>query len=146
MSDRNFLLLSVKPRFVDLIVDGLKTVELRRVRPRVKAGCTVIIYSTSPVCSVVATCRVQGVLSDSRDRLWSAVGDQASVPYQLFDEYFKGKTIGHAISLADVFPLESPLGLEELREKWSGFRPPQSYRYIPSDKIDIFRQKANCSP
>jgi len=46
------LLLSIKPRYADSIFNGSKTVELRRVRPQIGAGGLVMVYVSSPRCSL----------------------------------------------------------------------------------------------
>ena len=43
------LLLSLKPRYADLVFDGLKKVELRRRSPKNMKGRDVFIYVTNPV-------------------------------------------------------------------------------------------------
>ena len=59
------LLLSLKPRYADAILSGAKTIELRRTRPNIKVPALALIYSTSPVRSLVGSCCVESI--DSRD-------------------------------------------------------------------------------
>ncbi|WP_237302536.1 ASCH domain-containing protein [Streptomyces sp. S063] len=48
------LLLSLHPRFATAILNGEKTVELRRQRVAVPPGTPVIIYATSPTMALTA--------------------------------------------------------------------------------------------
>ena len=72
------LLLSIHPRYADLILSGEKTVELRRRRPRIKSGPG-LIYATSPRMELVAMFRIEGVISVPLVLLWQAVRDAAGV-------------------------------------------------------------------
>ena len=45
---KNFLLISIKPEYAQKILDGEKTVELRKTRTRLKPGDIVLVYVSSP--------------------------------------------------------------------------------------------------
>ncbi len=124
------LLLSVKPRYAERIVEGTKTVELRRVRPRVAPDQRVLIYSSSPRMELVATGFVVRVEAAAPSRMWSRVKDVAGITRSEYRRYFDGAGHAVAIWLRDVQPLETPVALHELRQRWPGFRPPQSYCYV----------------
>ena len=56
------VLMSIRPQYASKILDGRKTVELRRKFPEVGAiGATVLIYSSSPVKAIVGTARIKKV-------------------------------------------------------------------------------------
>jgi len=134
MSD-HALLLSVHKRFADGIFSGEKTVELRRVRPRLHEGDLVVIYVCTPVKALWGIARADGVLCASPASLWSKVQDKAGVTRKEFDEYYRGADKAFAIQLCQVVPFGTPISLEELRAKWPGFRPPQSYWYVSSSLL-----------
>ncbi len=69
-ASRAALLVSIRPQFAEMIIDGRKTVELRRVRPRVDPGAVIFIYSTTPIQAIVAICLVERIVSDSRATVW----------------------------------------------------------------------------
>jgi predicted transcriptional regulator len=55
--------LSIRPTYVERILDGRKTIELRRRFPTSAAcGSSVLVYSTSPVQSLVATASLESVI------------------------------------------------------------------------------------
>jgi hypothetical protein len=55
---RRDVLVSIRPNFASKILDGDKTVELRRKFPEVGAmGMTALIYSSSPVSAIVGYAR-----------------------------------------------------------------------------------------
>ena len=63
---RETLLLSIRPTFVERIIDGTKTAELRRVRPTVRPGQDVLIYGSSPTMLFDANAERAQVLFDIR--------------------------------------------------------------------------------
>jgi len=58
-SDGHVLLLSIQPKYANLIFEGKKTTELRRVRPRVNQGDFVLIYVSSPDKVLLGSCEVE---------------------------------------------------------------------------------------
>lgn len=47
--------MSVKPQYAELLLSGVRTFELRRVRPKIAAGGLVLIYASSPATQMVGT-------------------------------------------------------------------------------------------
>jgi predicted transcriptional regulator len=129
------LLLSIRPEFADKIFKGEKTAELRRRRPRVNKGDWVYVYVASPVKVLRGAFRVAKVIDDVPNRLWRKVRRIAGVTRQQFDRYFEGAERAFAILLEEVRHLAQSVDLTWLRKKWPGFRPPQSYRYVPISKL-----------
>ncbi|MGM5595168.1 ASCH domain-containing protein [Corynebacterium glucuronolyticum] len=115
------LLISTRPTFVEQILTGTKTVELRRKKPQLRPGATVYIYATAPVKAVVARAQLAGIVSLPPARLWEEVGE--------FFHYFAGCSIGHGLVLSSVEKLAEPVTMVELREY--GIAVPQSWRYLP---------------
>jgi predicted transcriptional regulator len=132
MPDPRALLVSVKPVYAELLLSGAKTVELRRVRPNVEAGCEVLLYASSPTMEMVGTARVQAIDVDTPDAIWRRHAPATGVDRATFDDYFRGAALAVAITLTDTCRLQSRVPLAELRQRISGFRPPQSFRYLGS--------------
>lgn len=128
MSDGRGLLLSLKPRFAASILDGTKTVELRRTLPRISAGARVVLYSSSPRREIVGHAVVDAVVSAAPAHLWEAVGDRSAVTRAEFDEYFHDSHLGVALHLREVQAVPVPVPLSALRS--AGLEPPQSWRYV----------------
>ena len=49
LDQERMIVLSLKPRFADVVLAGKKTVELRRAEPKIVVPTRALIYSTSPV-------------------------------------------------------------------------------------------------
>lgn len=129
------LLVSVRPRFAALLLTGEKTVELRRVAPTVQAGATIAIYASSPTCELVGTGNIVTIATASPESIWDSHGHRTGLTRPEFDAYFDGASTAAAIEVEDVKPLPSQRSLAELRERLSGFRPPQSFRYLTPGQL-----------
>jgi len=130
---RRVLLLSIHPRYTDSILSGTKTVELRRTRPRVQPGDSVLIYASSPVKAIVGGFVVDGLIQAQPAGLWDRVKHLAGVSQAEYDGYFSGVAVGYGIRIAHPWRLPDPVGLEALRARRPSFRPPQSYSYLLAD-------------
>lgn len=128
------MLLSVHPRHVDAILAGEKTTELRRTRPTAPVGTPVLIYATSPVAAIVATCRLAAVRSADAESLWPSVARSSAVTREEFDAYFGGGRSAHALELADVARLGVPVSLAHMRSG-GAFQPPQTWHLLDGDGL-----------
>lgn len=130
MSDRNrALLLSVKPRFAESILDGTKVAEIRRQRPAVQPGTLVIIYATRPIGAIAGTARISGVSYGSPSDMWAHHHMHVKIGKSDFDSYLAGASVAYILLLAEVQRLVPLLTLEQMQTVTS-FQPPQSYRYV----------------
>lgn len=129
------LLLSIHPKYVDAILLGEKSIELRRRKPRIKSG-PMLIYASSPRMELAAEAWVESVTQAPLNLLWQAVRYEASVSRNEFDAYFNGLELGTALHLKRVRPLADTISLERLRELWQGFHPPQGFRYLREAELE----------
>ena len=83
------LLLSVRPKFAESILNGSKTAEIRRQRPDVRPGTLVIIYATKPKGAIVGTARVSGMSQGSPDEIWKRHKAQVGISREDFDSYLE---------------------------------------------------------
>jgi predicted transcriptional regulator len=120
--------LSVRPVYVERILSGEKTVELRRRFPNLSNSCRVLLYSTSPVQAIVCRAELKEVSHHSLHSLWKHFSDAIGVTRQEFNAYFAGVDNGYALRLSKVRALAQPLHLSDLARDYA-FHPPQSYCY-----------------
>jgi predicted transcriptional regulator len=131
------VLVSIRPFYASKILDGRKTVELRRRFPEVgTVGALALIYSSSPVRAIVGYARIKMVLKLPLSQLWKEHGTAACISKKEFDAYFVGLRFGFAIVLEGVGTLKRELKAAEL-EMQLGIVPPQSYRYVTDDCIAL---------
>lgn len=128
------LLLSLHPRFATSILDGHKSVELRRQRVAVAPGTTVVLYATSPVMALVGTARVARVDTATPAEVWKQHRADTGISRAEYDAYMDGAAQASALLLESAERLEEPVPLAHLRAG-GAFHPPQSYRYIAEDAL-----------
>lgn len=122
------LWLSIHPRWAAAILDGRKSVELRRRAPSVERGAEAVLYSTSPESQVVGSAVVEAIVELPIDELWEEYGERADISQHDFAGYFAGSDRGAAIELSSVNRLENPIGLGSIRD--AGLEPAQGWRYL----------------
>lgn len=123
------LVLSLKPRFAEAILDGTKTVEVRRVMPRITVPTLALLYASGSVRALVGTCVVRSVARYPADELWQLHGADTALSRTEFNAYLQGRDSGVALLLESPEPLAAPIPLNTLRQA-HGFRPPQSLAYV----------------
>jgi predicted transcriptional regulator len=121
--------LSIRPTYMERILAGRKTIELRRRFPtEIEPKSLVLLYSTSPVQSIVASAHLAAVSQLSLRQLWQQFGDASAVTRDEFNAYFHGTTQGCALHLSRVQAFDTPIHLTDLVRRFE-FSPPQSYCY-----------------
>ncbi|NUN65079.1 ASCH domain-containing protein [Pseudanabaena biceps] len=135
-SDGYVLLLSLQPRYAELIFNETKKAELRRIRPRVDRGDFLFIYVCSPEKVLLGSCEVKEVMQSSPNNLWKLVNKDSGLKKAEFLEYFDGVSTGYAIFVQNVQKFNQPIKLSRLQQEWDGFHPPQSYRYLTIEEVD----------
>jgi predicted transcriptional regulator len=121
--------LSIRPTFIERILSGDKTIELRRRFPtEIGSDSAVLLYSTSPVQSIVGIAHLEAVKHRPLGQLWRQFGAAAAVTRVEFDAYFQQATHGFALQLRDVRRFSQPIHLTDLVRRFE-FSPPQSYCY-----------------
>lgn len=134
------VVLSLKPRFAEAILTGVKTVELRRTEPKIETPMLALLYAASPMRSLVGTCIVTSVRSADLVDLWHEHGHEASLSYHEFQQYFEEVHKGTALTLTKPQAFNRRVKLQDLRAEWEGFRPPQSFAYVDAQTGDRFIQ------
>lgn len=131
------ILLSVKPKYASLIVDGSKLVELRRAVPAQAVG-TIAIYSSSPVQAIVALADVREIIEASPSKLWAIAKDNGGgLTRTELITYFASKKTGFAIMLHNVRVYSKPVRPEKI---FKSFSAPQSFRYLTAKELKRLEQ------
>ena len=129
------LVLSIRSPHAESILAGKKTVELRRVKPRLSDGDWVLVYVPTPRKELIGAFEVEGVLEGAPALLWEAVNAGAAVPRETFDEYYAGAVVAYGILIRRAVRFAQTLPLSSLRTRLPGFRAPQSYRYLDRSEV-----------
>lgn len=140
------ILFSVRPVHAEKILMGTKTVEVRRRFSHcLPPGIRAFIYSTSPIQALIGAAEIRTVQRLSLKDMWERHGQAVCLGKEEFEAYFSGCKHGYAIFLERAKPLERPLPLSELRERF-GFEPPQSYLYASRHLSNLFENEQPQSP
>jgi predicted transcriptional regulator len=126
------ILISIKPRYADLILEGSKRVELRRTIPAQRVGI-IAIYSSSPVQSIVALAKVKETIEASPTKLWAISKENGGglTKAELL-EYFNLKKTGYALILENVRIFAKPVSPATVFKK---FTAPQSFKYLLPNEL-----------
>lgn len=117
------VLMSIRPAYAEAILDGTKTVELRRRRPSFTAGTHVLIYSSSPHQEIQGAFQVGGILAEEPQALWERIGQRTGIDRETFDAYFAGCPVAYAIEIKNA---------RRVKPTRLSIRPPQSYLFLRS--------------
>ena len=134
------LLVSLKPRYADLIFEGVKRAELRRRALAQMERRDVFVYVTSPIMVLRGGFRIGEVWIGTPQDIWKEVSKRACVNKDDFDAYFASQTMAYALEITDVWEFANPPGLSLLRRRFDNFVVPQSWRYVKHEEHQAFRK------
>lgn len=124
------VLISIKPKYTDLIVAGSKTVELRRSWPPNDVHA-MVIYSSAPVQKLVAIAYIDHIEEKDVKGLWDlAQRHGGGVTEKELKEYISGKKTAFGLMIKSVDVAEQQVDPKEL---FPEFTPPQSFLYLPPE-------------
>ena len=120
------ILLSIKPKYVQKIMEGSKQYEFRKqiFKKEVEKA---YVYESSPVMKIVGVFTIGKIIHKNPQELWNELKGCAGITENEFFEYFKGKKTGIAIEIKDFTKLEKPINPKDIIKT---FRPPQSFCYL----------------
>ena len=130
MDNEKHILISLEARHADKIFSGSKQVELRRRTMHVEPGTTVWIYAKLPIGSIIGRVKIVSVHALSPTEIWRQYGKISGLSKSEFFEYFSGIKKGFALVLEDAERLNSYLSLEDIREIYDSFQPPQFFAHL----------------
>ncbi len=130
MPNEQTLLMSLKPEFAELILQGRKTVELRRKFSKKYEGATIVFYITQPVQQFMFTATITQVDHSQKKYLWSMYKQECGITQAGFEHYFSGADYGYAILLSNVKLIPNQLDLEHAKNIYPQLRPPQSFQRL----------------
>jgi predicted transcriptional regulator len=124
------IVISVKEEYLMMILNGEKTIELRRKAINVPPGSRVWLYAKSPVAHINACATVKQVVTASPSVVWNRYRSEVGISRDEFNSYFEGSATACAMLLADVRRIAPALKLSELRLRLKGFHPPQFFKKL----------------
>lgn len=132
------ILLSIKPKYADLILAGSKRVEFRRSWAAHDVSM-VVLYSSSPIQKIVGIVEVNNVVVASPTSLWNICTESGGgLTRSELRSYFSGKSRGVAVRLGKVREFIKHV---DPKTVISNFVPPQSFRYLDANEHSILENK-----
>ena len=135
-------LISVRPTWADafFLDRNPKTIELRKGNfgTSLKAGDSIVIYSTLPVGEAIGTVKVIKRERLPLDRLWqtSQQGRLAKVSQAQFNAYYAQQESGIGVWVEAAELLPKPIALSKLRQNWGHrWQPPQQIQQLTDDRM-----------
>jgi len=132
------LLISVKPRFARALLEGRKTVEVRRRFPDLPVGTVVVIYASSPERAVLGAVRLKYVMRVDPNEVWGLHAGDIEIDEHALIEYLAGATESTLLKVESPEVWARPVSLATLRDTL-GLDAPQSFRYINSEQVALMR-------
>ena len=126
----NDALISIKPKYVDKILNGQKAVEIRTRKVNLHKNAKLWIYSTLPKASIQTVAYVKRVDIDFPELIWEKHCTSIGVSKDYFDKYVNGSYKISAIVTDKICKLPLEISLEKIRNRFPGFHPPQFIRFM----------------
>ena len=121
------VLLSIKPKYADLILAGMKRVELRRSWPSNDIGI-MVLYSSAPIQRLVGIAHISKIEECNLERLWIiADTNGGGVTYEELRSYVHGKKTAFGVMIERADPAQVIIDPKYL---FTDFVPPQSFMYL----------------
>jgi predicted transcriptional regulator len=118
-----------------MILQGEKTIELRRRAPRRSTEFWLALYATTPERAVIGIVKAREVIVATPEDLWERVEDACGLGRDEYRRYYEGSSRAVGIRLEDPCSFSNPVSLDRLRNLWPGFHPPRSFAYLSDDQI-----------
>ena len=143
MSDCPDILISLRPAYTKAILEGRKTVELRRRKVHAAAGTRVWLYSKTPTARIEGIALIKHIHEGGLPDIWSEYSNQVGVSKGEFEQYFKGCRKACAIVLVEAHAIFPAVDLKTVRSRLGGFHPPQFFKRLNSREVAALHDVAN---
>ncbi len=130
MMQTSNILISVRRKYVDKMLAGEKTIELRRRALRILPGTRVWIYSTAPICAVEVQATVVSIVTDAPEFFWRRHKDRLGLSRAEFDAYLHKAEAAWGLVLHCLCALPKSVPLSDLRKHSRSFQPPQFFSHL----------------
>jgi predicted transcriptional regulator len=122
------LLMSVRPKFAEKIIDGSKSIEVRKRFSDKWVGHDAVLCATKPLSSLVGRTTIRSVTKGHPDNIWVRFQSQIGCSRKEFDLYVGDASEVAAIGLGDIRPYETPVRVGQLAQMLCRrLLAPQSY-------------------
>lgn len=127
---KEYILMSIKPHYADLIYTERKRFEYRKRAPKL-VDLPILLYETAPVQKVTGIIADWSILQASPEAVWTYSKTHSGLTADRFFGYYEGYDKAVAIRIYSVVPFKDSLELQTLNPELK--RPPQSFCYVQSE-------------
>ena len=126
-----FALISIKPRYADLFLEGTKVYEYRKRSMRRLLGMDTLIYATYPRCKIVGKMVLMDETFGFKDRIWGLTDTGAGILWWEYKKYYEGYEYAYAGCFDSVQAIKGPT-LDEIKDRLKDRQwvPPQSWIFF----------------
>lgn len=122
------VLLSIRPKYAEAIVEGKKLFEFRKVMFKDNSVDRVYLYATKPLGKVIGSFKVGEIICREPKLLWEELGHLSGInSSEEFFKYFENSSVGFAIEIKDLEVFQESIVPQEFI---ADFIPPRSFKYI----------------
>ena len=114
LSLRSDILMSIKPTYAELILSGLKLVEIRKKFADRRVGARVVLYASSPQKAIVGEAIVRRITLGCPAEIWEKFGSDLGCSMAEFRSYVGSAMKVSAIEFENVIPYREPLSLSQM--------------------------------
>ncbi|MBN2532307.1 MAG: ASCH domain-containing protein [Spirochaetales bacterium] len=132
---QNNILMSIKPGYVEKILSGIKTIEIRRKFSSKWIGNKVVLYASNPLCALIGEALISKVSSGQPNEVWNQFSEQIGCTREEFNKYTEFTEKIYAIELSNLIPYRSFVFLTQIEHLLGNdLKPPQSYCLLDPKK------------
>ena len=137
------ILLSIKPKYAEQILSGIKLVEIRRRFSDRWIGSRVVIYASRPLSALLGEATITNVTNASPIDVWNRFGKNLGCSLEELLAYSGSLNQISAVELGHVIPYRAPVTLSQLSYLVDAdLRPPQSYCDLRIDSGNAWTRAA----
>ena len=122
------IILSIKKRFLDLIENGEKKWEYRKIIPT--QSISYLIFYCPEEKAILNISKVGKILVDSPQTVVAQTHKESGVREAGLLSYLEGREKCVAYQILDFFKLDPIFKKEEIQKRYPGFKGPQSFMYL----------------
>ena len=119
------MLLSIKPKYAKVILEGKKKYEFRKSKPKDDVR-RIIFYASSPEKRVVGEAMIDEIIEGTPHEIWEIAKTAAGITKKYYFSYYAGKNKAIAYKLKDVIIYKNPKKLLD----YGISHAPQSFIYL----------------
>lgn len=121
------VLLSIKPRWADAILNGEKKWEYRKKLPNLSTPYDMLLYATLPKQKIVGEVTVDKIIRGSVQEVIDETIEDTPNTASEIEEYFSTQIDGYAINVEDNKKYNEPITIDH--------RPPINFMYVEKEDI-----------